>query len=82
MAAITEIIPDDMPQWMKDAMDEGQLFKRVCERMKEMEATKKRFFHAGFHLGYGSTKSDYVSGADKIDSLYAKTVILLDKQGE
>lgn len=29
---IVEIIPDDMPDWMKEAMDSGQLFRAVIDR--------------------------------------------------
>ncbi len=32
---IVEIIPDDMPDWMKEAMDAGQLFNTVIARDKE-----------------------------------------------
>lgn len=29
---ITEIIPDDIPEWAKDAMDRGQLFNEMVQR--------------------------------------------------
>ena len=38
MTHITEIIPEDMPEWMKEAFDEGQFFARVIERFEIMEA--------------------------------------------
>ena len=31
---ITEIIPDDMPEWMIESMAKGTLFKDVIDRMK------------------------------------------------
>jgi len=37
MTDITEIIPDDMPAWMKEAMDEGQLFNKTIAKVKEMD---------------------------------------------
>lgn len=37
---ITEIIPDNMPEWMKEAMDEGQLFNKVISRCRSYEATE------------------------------------------
>ena len=33
--AITEIIPDDLPEWMIKAMAEGQLFNTIIERDKQ-----------------------------------------------
>ena len=76
MDNITEIIPDDMPQWMKDAMDEGQLFNKVCERIKEAENRNEKFFHAGFHRGIGSD----ISAIGKIDELFAIELFIIDKQ--
>ena len=35
---MVEIIPDDMPSWMKEAMDDGQLFNKVIERVAVLEA--------------------------------------------
>lgn len=37
MNKITEIIPNDMPEWMRDAMDEGQLFNTVIGRFKALQ---------------------------------------------
>lgn len=34
---ITEIIPDDLPEWMIEAMADGQFFNRVLEKVKELE---------------------------------------------
>jgi len=31
---ITEIIPDDIPQWAKDAMDRGQLFNEMVKQVE------------------------------------------------
>ena len=33
---ITEIIPDDLPEWAKQAMDDGQFFNVVSEKIKNM----------------------------------------------
>lgn len=41
MTHITEIIPDDYPEWAKKAMDEGQFFNVVCERFKKHEEILK-----------------------------------------
>lgn len=30
---ITEIIPDDIPQWASDAMDRGQLFNEIVKQV-------------------------------------------------
>jgi len=38
---ITEIIPDDLPEWAKEAFDDGQFFKVVCERIKQLEQPTK-----------------------------------------
>jgi len=38
MTKITEIIPDDLPDWAIDAMAEGQFFNVVAERLKSDEA--------------------------------------------
>ena len=34
---ITEIIPDDLPEWMIKAMAEGQLFNTIIERDKQID---------------------------------------------
>jgi len=34
---IVEIIPDDMPEWMIEAMSDGQLFRTVIDKLNEME---------------------------------------------
>ena len=36
---ITEIIPDDMPEWSIEAMAEGQLFNAVFKKIKELETS-------------------------------------------
>jgi hypothetical protein len=38
---ITEIIPDDLPDWAIKAMAEGQLFTVTFERIKRLEAQLK-----------------------------------------
>jgi hypothetical protein len=43
MPKITEIIPDKIPQWMKEAMDEGQFFNRVVEKVALLESRLKQF---------------------------------------
>jgi len=35
---IVEMIPDNMPEWMKEAMDDGQLFNRVIKRVALLES--------------------------------------------
>jgi len=37
MPKITEIIPDTIPDWAKDAMDDGQFFRLCFERIAELE---------------------------------------------
>lgn len=39
MATITEIIPEDMPDWAKKAMDEGQFFNVCCEKFKQLDSS-------------------------------------------
>ena len=34
MDELTEIIPEDMPAWAKDAMDRGQFFNEACKRVE------------------------------------------------
>lgn len=34
---ITEMIPDDRPQWMNDAMNRGQLFNEVIAKVKDLK---------------------------------------------
>lgn len=41
MNKITEIIPDDLPDWAKQAMDNGQFFKTACDRIKQLEQPTK-----------------------------------------
>jgi len=36
MNTITEIIPDDLPDWAKQAMDDGQFFNVVAEKIKHV----------------------------------------------
>ena len=37
MNKITEIIPDEIPDWAKKAMDEGQFFNIACNIMNALE---------------------------------------------
>lgn len=37
---IVEIIPDNMPRWMSDAMDSGQLFNAVIAHVAELEGMR------------------------------------------
>lgn len=37
MTNITEIIPDNMPEWMIKAMADGQLFNEVIKRVEQQE---------------------------------------------
>ena len=41
MHKITEIIPDSIPDWAKDAMDDGQFFRIALERIASLEAQLK-----------------------------------------
>lgn len=34
MTNITEIIPEDIPEWAKDAMDRGQLFNELVKQVE------------------------------------------------
>lgn len=36
MTKITEIIPDDLPEWAKKAMDEGQFSRVAISRYEEL----------------------------------------------
>jgi len=36
MTNITEIIPDNMPEWMQTAMDSGQLFNETVKYVERM----------------------------------------------
>jgi len=38
---ITEIIPDDLPDWIKDAMMEGQLFNSMWGYIQALERDKE-----------------------------------------
>ena len=38
MTYITEIIPDSIPAWAKDAFDDGQFFRIAIERVEELES--------------------------------------------
>ena len=37
MNKTTEIIPDDLPKWAQDAINEGQFFREAIERVAELE---------------------------------------------
>ena len=41
MKQITEIIPDDIPEWFEEAMEEGQLFRTAIEKVKNLEHDKE-----------------------------------------
>jgi len=38
MEKIIEIIPDNLPEWAVEAMENGQLFKTMLERIRELES--------------------------------------------
>ena len=52
MNHITEIIPDDIPQWMQDAIDDGQFFRICRERVEELEADAARYRYLKGHYRY------------------------------
>lgn len=66
MKYITEIIPDNMPEWMKDSMDKGQLFNHVIKRVKELEDQLSR--PAQSWLGLATTK-------ELLEEIYARIEI-------
>ena len=37
MNKVTEIIPEDIPSWAQEAIDEGQFFRIAMEKVKELE---------------------------------------------
>lgn len=41
MTKIIEIMPDDMPNWMQEAIDEGQLITKVMEVLADAHADKQ-----------------------------------------
>jgi hypothetical protein len=41
MMAITEMIPDDLPEWAIKAMAEGQLFTVTFDRIRKLESMCK-----------------------------------------
>lgn len=43
MHKITEIIPDSIPDWAKDAMDDGQFFRIALDRIASLEAQLKEW---------------------------------------
>ena len=36
---VTEIIPNNIPQWAKDAMDRGQLFNEIIKHVEEARSS-------------------------------------------
>ena len=55
MRKITEIIPSkllDIP-WVKEAMDNGQLFTVMLERLEGLEVKKLQRYVADFDFDYG-----------------------------
>lgn len=44
MNKITEIIPDDMPDWANKAMENGQFFRVALDKVKKAEAQKKKCY--------------------------------------
>jgi len=55
---ITEIIPDDLPEWALKAMADGQLFNRLTELVVEARAE-------GIALAVGWAYADCCSDLDK-----------------
>ena len=52
MTHITEIIPDDAPEWAIEAMAEGRLFSTACDREYDaFDAGKNSGFFAGVCFG-------------------------------
>ncbi len=47
---IKEIIPDDIPAWAQDAIDEGQLWKTVFDRITKLQAVvdEQPFKHSAY----------------------------------
>lgn len=43
MPKITEIIPDDLPDWAIKAMAEGQFFNVVAKKLKDIRTKEPRF---------------------------------------
>jgi len=42
MTKITEIIPDDLPDWAIKAMAEGQFFNVVSKKIKKLDRLEKK----------------------------------------
>ncbi|PUB87054.1 MAG: hypothetical protein DBP02_02075 [gamma proteobacterium symbiont of Ctena orbiculata] len=41
MPKVTEIVPDDMPDWAKKAFDDGQFFNKACKAMNSLEEIRE-----------------------------------------
>jgi hypothetical protein len=41
MQKITEMVPENMPNWAKDAFDKGQFFYIACDRVEKYEKVLK-----------------------------------------
>lgn len=79
---ITEIIPDNVPEWFQQDMAEGQLFNRVIKRVedadKEIAELEETITNLGFAL---ESKSDEIAELKADIRLAIKTPIR-DKQDE
>ena len=42
MPKITEVIPDDAPQWVWDGIEKGQLFRIAINKVESLEREKVR----------------------------------------
>lgn len=65
MDKITEIIPDDIPEWARKAMDEGQLWNKVFERIEELEARIEEY-----RLEHNRNTKDILALESTVDRLH------------
>ena len=66
MTKITEIIPDDMPDWAKTAMEKGQFFNVAIMRAEEIRVDEQeRCIKIVEHYG----KTRYVNVGELVEAL-------------
>lgn len=54
MPKVTEIIPENMPEWAQDGIDSGQFFRVCLERVEHAEKQVEDAFKSGWATSYAS----------------------------
>ena len=61
MGTIVEIIPDDLPKWVEEAIQKGSYFRDTLQRINDLEASDCLRCENKFHINVLARIAEYLS---------------------